>query len=78
MITATFAITLSGNFLQIQLIYGGKTKKSFSAVAVPPEFHVTANPKHYSNEKESLEMIKKIIIPYAEKERGRQFFTLYY
>ena len=71
MITATFAITLSGNFLPIQLIYGGKTKKSVPAVAFPPEFHVTANPKHYSNEKESLEMMKKIIIPYAEKERRR-------
>ena len=29
MITATFVITLSGDFLPIQLIYGGKTKKAF-------------------------------------------------
>ena len=27
MITATFSITLMGDFLPIQLIYGGKTKK---------------------------------------------------
>ena len=27
MITATFSITLTGDFLPIQLIYGGKTKK---------------------------------------------------
>ena len=83
MITATFSITLSGNFLPIQLIYGGKTKKSVPAEAFTPEFHVTANPKYYSNEKESLEMMRKIIIPYAEKERNVaalafQFFTLYY
>ena len=71
MITATFVITLSGHFLPIQLIYGSKTKKSIPAVKFPDEFHVTANPKHYSNEKESLEMMRKIIIPYVEEERRR-------
>ena len=67
-ITATFAITLSGNFLPIQLIYCGKTSKSIPAVAFPPEFVLSANEKHYSNEKESLNMLEKIIIPFAEKE----------
>ena len=71
MITATFVITLSGDFLPIQLIYGGKTKKSIPAFKFPDEFHVTANPKHYSNEKESLEMMRKIIIPYVEEECRR-------
>ena len=71
MITATFVITLSGHFLPIQLIYGSKTKKSIPAVKFPDEFHVTANPKHYSNEKESLEMMRKIIIPYVKEERRR-------
>ena len=32
MITATFAVTLSGSFLPIQLIYGGKTSKSLPRV----------------------------------------------
>lgn len=32
MITATFVITLSGDFLPIQLIYGGKTMKSLPPV----------------------------------------------
>ena len=68
-ITATFAITLSGNFLPIQLIYGGKTSKSIPAVAFPPEFVLSANEKHYSNEKESLNMLEKIIVPFVEKER---------
>ena len=71
MITATFVITLSGDFLPIELIYGGKTKKSIPAVKLPDEFHVTANLKHYSNEKESLEMMRKVIIPYVEEERRR-------
>ena len=67
MISATFVITLSGDFLPIQLIYGSKTKKSIPAVKFPDEFHVAANPKHYS--KESLEMMRKIIITYVEEER---------
>ena len=75
MITATFVITLNGDFLPIQLIYGGKTKKSIPAVKFPDEFHVTANHKHYSNEKESLEMMRKIIIPYVEEERRRQHLS---
>ena len=70
-ITATFVITLSGDFLPIQLIYGGKTKKSIPAVKYPDEFHVTANLKHYSNERESLEMMRKIIISYVEEQRRR-------
>ena len=68
-ITATFAITLDGNFLPIQLIYKGKTKQSLPRVTFPPGFLVTANEKHYSNEKESLELIKGIIDPYLEGQR---------
>ena len=71
MITATFVITLSEDFLPIQLIYGGKTKKSIPAVKFPDEFHVTANLKHDSNDKVSLEMMGKIIISYVEEERRR-------
>ena len=69
MITATFVITLTGDFLPIQLIYGGKMTKSLPPVKFPSEFHVTANPKHYSNEKESLEMMEQIVFPYVKKER---------
>ena len=71
MITTTFVITLTGDFLPVQLIYGGKTTKSLPPVKFPSEFHVTANPKHYSNEKESLEMMEQIVIPYEKKERQR-------
>ena len=48
---------------------GGKTSKSIPAVAFPPEFVLSANEKHYSNEKEYLNMLEKIIIPFVEKER---------
>lgn len=70
MITATFAITLDGDFLPIQLIYKGKTTKSIPPVSFPPEFLVSANEKHYSNEKEALRMLEHIIIPYVERQRS--------
>ena len=53
MITATFSITLTGEFLPIQLIYGGKTNKSIPAVSFPFDFVISANKKHYSNEREA-------------------------
>ena len=69
MITATFSITLTGEFLPIQLIYDGKTNKSIPAVSFPSEFVISANEKHYSNEREALNMLENIIIPYVEKQR---------
>lgn len=69
--TATFAITLSGSFLPMQLIYGGKTKKSLPRVKFPDSFSLSVNPKHYSNETESIKFFKEVIIPYIESERKR-------
>ena len=69
MITATFSITLTGEFLPIQLIYGGKTKKSIPAVSFPSDFVISANEKHYSNLREALNMLENVIIPYVEKQR---------
>ena len=37
-ITATFTITLDGNFLGMQLIYGGKTNQSLPRYQFPKEF----------------------------------------
>ena len=68
MITATFSITLTGEFLPIQLIYGGKTNKSIPAVSFPSDFVISANEKH-SNEREALNMLENVIIPYVEKQR---------
>ena len=62
-ITATFTITMNGKFLPMQIIYGGKTSKSIPPVFFPDSFLVSANKKHYSNGKESLNMLEHIIIP---------------
>ena len=69
-ITATFSITMDGQFLPMQIIYGGKTSKSIPRVSFPDGFLVSANPKHYSNEEESLKMMEHIIIPYVQQQRN--------
>ena len=61
-ITAAFSITMDGKFLPVQIIYGGKTSKSIPRVSFPDGFLVSANPKHYSNEEESLKMMEHIIM----------------
>ena len=48
-ITGTFIITLSGKFLSMQLIYGGKSKQSLPRFKFPEPFSLGANPKHCSN-----------------------------
>ena len=53
----------------MQLIYKGKTQRSFPRVNFPSFFSLSANSKHFSNTQESLKLLDEIIIPYVEKER---------
>ena len=71
-ITATFAITMRGDFLPMQLIYGGKTKQSCPRFKFPPGFSISANPKHYSNTEESLKYFNEVILPYVRKVRTEE------
>ena len=68
-ITGTFAISLHGEFLPMQLIYGGKTSQSLPRFEFPGSFLLSANPKHFSNTDESLKCLKEIIKPYVKKQR---------
>ena len=68
-ITSTFAITLAGEFLPMQLIYGGKTLQSLPRYKFPDSFSLSVNETHYSNRKESVKLLEEIIIPYVEAER---------
>ena len=68
-ITGTFAISLAGSFLPIQLIYAGKTTQSIPKFKFPAGFSLSANPKHFSNTQESLKYLKEIIIPYMQNQR---------
>ena len=66
-ITATFAISIRGDFLPMQLIYGGKTKKCLPRFKFPEKFSLNYNEAHYSNEKESRKFIEEILKPYIKQ-----------
>ena len=56
-VTATFVETLDSKFLPMQLIYGGKTKKSLQKIKFPDGFSLSANPSHFSNTEEELKKL---------------------
>ena len=70
-ITGTFVITLNGDFLPLQLIYGGKTKQSLPQYKFPHSFSLSVNLNHFSNTEESIKIINEIVIPYVKREREK-------
>ena len=69
-ITLTFVVTLSGEFLPMQVIYQGKTIASqLRGFKFSRGFAISQNPKHYLNEDEILTLIDKVIVPYVERKR---------
>ena len=68
-ITGVFAGTLAGDFLPVQLVYQGKTKKCLPHVDFPKEWHITSTPNHWCNESTMLDYIQKIMIPYIKKKK---------
>ena len=69
-ITLTFVVTFTGDFLPMQIIYGGKTDRSQPrGVVFPKRFHVTQNEKHWSNETETVNLIEQVINPYIIDKR---------
>ena len=79
-ITGTFAVTLTGNFLPMQLIYEGKTKRSLPKFNFPNSFSVTFTENHWSNTDKSVEFFEEIIFPYLDKvkkEYGTQMNSIH-
>ena len=68
-ITAVFCGTLIGEFMPIQLIYGGKTDRCHPRYPFPPDWHITHSENHWSNEQTMLNYIDKIIVPFVERVR---------
>ena len=68
-ITGTFAATLSGEFLPMQLIYGGKTNRCHPKYKFPEGFDVCHTPNHWANEECALSLLNNIIIPYVNATR---------
>lgn len=69
-ITATFTVTLDGQFLPMQLIYSGKTTRSIPKIEFPKGFCLSANQKHFSNEEESVKLMKEIVFHTTKMNKG--------
>ena len=59
-ITATFAVSSTGNFLPIQLIYTGKTRRSLPKYEFPASFSDGFTKNHWSNTDKSIEFFDEI------------------
>lgn len=69
-ITLNFVVTLANDFFPMKIIYSGKTKASLPrGFRFPPGFCVTQNPKHWSNEVETIKLIQEVINPYVIQKR---------
>ena len=71
-VTSTFTISLQGDFLPMQLIYGVKTRKCLPRFKFPKKFSLSYNETHYSNEKEACKFIEEILQPYITKITERE------
>ena len=65
LITALFCGSLIGDFLPIQVIYRGTTNRCHPRYQFPSDWDITHSPKHWANEKTTVQYIKNIIVPYV-------------
>ena len=63
-ITGTFAVSMTGDFLPMQLIYEGKTPR-----CLPKDVDVVFTPNHWSNEEKSKQLLDNVIFPYLKKKK---------
>ena len=73
-ITATFALSSTGHFLPIQVIYNGKTTPCLPKFQFPKCFSVTFSENHWSNTEKSVECFEEIIFPYLKKVKEEKGF----
>ena len=66
-ITATFAISATGEFLPMQLIYFGKTKRCLRNFPFPHPFQVNYTENYGSNQRKAIEHFEKVIFLYLVK-----------
>ena len=62
-----FGVSLSGDFLPIQLIYQGKTKHCQPTYLFPHEFHVIQTENHWANKNLILDLIKEVLVSHVRK-----------
>jgi len=75
-ITGTFAVTMTGQFLPMQLIYQGTTNRCLpKGVEFPDDWNVTYTKNHWSNEEKAIEHLEKVVFPYLKKQKAELKLT---
>ena len=75
-ITASFAVSCTGEILPIELIYAGKSERSLSKYSFPPSFSVTFTENNWSNTEKFVEFFKEIILPCFEDIKRSKSYPL--
>ena len=65
----TFAGTLAGEFLPIQLLYQGKTERVHHHYQFPEGFDTWHTHNHWASQQTTLRYLEKVIIPYIQRTR---------
>ena len=65
LVTAVFCCTIQGDFLPVQLIYKGTTRRCHPKHNFPAGWDITHSKKHWSNESTMIQYIQNVIIPYV-------------
>ena len=68
-ITGVYGCSLSGDFLLVQLIYQGKTKKCLPSVTFPSDWNITFSENHWSNKSTMIEYITQLLLPYIDRKK---------
>ena len=71
-ITVTFAASLSGEFLPLQILYQGKTERCHPSFAFPEGYDVWHSPNHWANGDTVVRYIEKVILPYFRRVRAEK------
>ena len=74
-IILTICESLDGKILQFQLIYKEKIQRSLPTVGLPHGFCLSYNEKHWSNEKETVLLIKLVLVLYIKKFKEEKGLT---
>ena len=69
-ITGTFTITMTGQFLPLQLIYQGTTDRCLpKGVEFPDDWYVTYTANHKSNESKAIQHLQMVVFSYVKKRK---------
>ena len=70
-ITATFAVSMAGYFLPMQLLFEGKTERVHPHHQFPTGFDIWHTINHWSNRECTIRFITNVIVPYIRQTRER-------